>query len=297
MKITCEVPYALFGLPWLVARDEGLFDEASVEVELKPGGEDQSLENIVFDPNQVNSIANHAPFANGEVQTFGACEWGQLRRTFDSAIAAKVMRKRPAVVSQAIIVHPDSRFLRLQDLSHVPIAVRFHTASHYMTLQMLEGFLPKDEIKVMYLVTKSQHASHRYKALLNRTVDAITVAEPFISLAEKHGLRILCEARYQGSEMVSTVDTEAYARATIAVKKAIALIMADKRKYVHYITAMIPPELGSLSPGEFHTARIEYVDYAPYTKEDFERAYNWMVRWNLLDKSASFEQLVNKEGA
>jgi hypothetical protein len=32
MKITCEVPYALFGLPWLVARDEGLFDEAGVEV-------------------------------------------------------------------------------------------------------------------------------------------------------------------------------------------------------------------------------------------------------------------------
>ena len=97
--------------------------------------------------------------------------------------------------------------------------------------------------------------------------------------------------------MVSTVDTEAYKRATLAVRKAIALIRADKRKYVHYITAMIPPELGSLSPDEFHTERIEYVDYAPYTKEDFERAYNWMVRWNLLDQSASFEQLVDKHEA
>ena len=64
-----------------------------------------------------------------------------------------------------------------------------------------------------------------------------------------------------------------------AVKKAVNLMNADKRKYVHYMIEEIEPQ------------------YAPYTKEEFDRAYNWMLAWDLVGPNANYEKLVSNRVA
>jgi NitT/TauT family transport system substrate-binding protein len=145
---------------------------------------------------------------------------------------------------------------------------------------------------------KWRRAAHRYKALRERNIEAITVAEPFISLAEKDGMRVLCEARYQGVEnFLPDIDQEALKRATLAVDEASRLIQADKKKYLHFVTAIIPPELGQLTPEEFHNPRIDYFPIAPFTQKDFETVQRLIVKWGLLGEEASFDRLVQKGGS
>ena len=47
---------------------------------------------------------------------FNACEWGQVRRAQASTIGGQIVMLRPAVVSQAIIVRPDSPITHVQAL-------------------------------------------------------------------------------------------------------------------------------------------------------------------------------------
>lgn len=239
---------------------------------------------------QVDSRDIHLLFELGQAQFYRGCEWGQIRRAYDSKCGGLIVSKRAAVVSQAILVRPDSPYIHPQDLRDVPVAVNFHAGSHYLTLQMLEGFLSRDEIKVLHIPVTSQ----RYKALLDGTVDAITVAEPWICLAEKQSCKLICEAYCVGSEVASTdIDSEIYAAVDRAIKKAVRLINAAKKSYLHYLIADVPPDMGSLTPEDFHLPRLRYVDPVPYPPDEFKQAYQWMLSWDLIQPDATFDRIVN----
>ncbi len=285
---------AVFSLPWLVANEEGLFTAEDVEVEfVRSPKREPRLERRpqqVDDHAQVDSTGNHVLFELGQAQFYRGCEWGQIRRAYDSRCGGLIVSKRAAVVSQAIVARPDSPHTQPQDLRNVPVAVHFHAGSHYLTLQMLEGFLCRDEIKVVHIPA----TSHRYKALLAGMVDAITLVEPWISLAEKQDCKVICEAHCAGSEVASPdVDSVTYAAIARAIRKAVRLINADKKKYLHHLTADLPPDVGFLRPEDFHLPRLRYVDPAPYPIDEFERAYQWMLRWNLIEPDATFDRIVD----
>jgi len=288
-KITSDIAGgAVFSLPWLVARDEGIF--AAEKLLVKFVRSPQRKERLQQNPNQVDSTGNHRFFELGKAQFQRGCEWGQIRRAHDSKLDARVISKRSAVVSQAIIVRPDSPYVHPPDLRNVPVAVHFHAGSHYLTLQMLEGFLPRNGIKVRHIPV----SSHRYKALLEGTVDAITVPEPWISLAEKQACKLICEAYCVGSEVASPdIDPETYAAINRAIKEAVRLINADKKKYLHYFIADVPREMGRLKPADFRLSRLRYVDPVPYPEEEFKRACRWMSSWKLIQKDATYERLID----
>ena len=164
-KITSDIAGgAVFSLPWLVARDEGLFAKEKLDVKLVRSP--RRKERLQRNPNQVDSRGNHLLFERGKAQFQRGCEWGQLRRAYDSKLGGRVVSKRSAIVSQAIIVRGDSPYTHPQDLRNVPVGVHFHAGSQYLTLQMLEGFLPRDEIKVVHFPV----SANRYKALLDGDV-------------------------------------------------------------------------------------------------------------------------------
>jgi NitT/TauT family transport system substrate-binding protein len=241
-------------------------------------------------PNRISSTGNHLFFEAGKAQFHRGWEWGQIRRAYDSELGGQVISKRSAVVSQAIIVRGDSPDIHPQDLRNVPIAVHFHAGSQYMTLQMLEGFLSRNEIKLVHIPVSAQ----RYKALLKGMVDAITVPEPWLSLAEKQKCKLICEAFCVGSEVASPdIKPEIYAAINRAIEKAVRLINRDKKKYLRYFIADIPRGMGALKPEDFHLARLHYVNPAPYPREEFQRAYEWMLSWNLIKPDASFKALVD----
>ena len=78
-----------------------------------------------------------------------------------------------------------------------------------------------------------------------------------------------------------------------AVRNAVKLINLDKKKYIHYLLDEIPEKYSKqLTPDDFYLPRLRYVDSLPYTKDEFERAYNWMVSWDLVGAGATYEDLV-----
>jgi NitT/TauT family transport system substrate-binding protein len=289
-KIRSEIVQAVFALPWLVARDEGLFAEEDIEVEFIQGvGRDPNLP-FETDPGKVDPYWRHFPFEKQDAQFYNACEWGQITRSDISENKARIVSIRPAVASQAIFVRPDSDVLVPQQLRNKTVAVNFHAGSHYLALQMLEGFMPRDEIKAVHM----GEAKVRFQAMMDGRVEACALMEPYITIAEKHGANLIIEAHYRGSEMAKPdVDPETHAALNRAITKAVRLINADKRKYLHYLIDDVPPELGPITADDFRLARLRYVEPRPYPMEEFELTRAWMQSWGLAPADASWDALVD----
>jgi NitT/TauT family transport system substrate-binding protein len=125
-------------------------------------------------------------------------------------------------------------------------------------------------------------------------VDAIAVMEPWITVAQKLGYKILAEAHYVGLEIGSpALDPDSLNAVNRAVSRAARKITADPYPYVHYLIADVPPDVVSLAPADFSRNRLRYVDPEPYSQEDFERTYSWMVSWGLIEPDSSFGQIVD----
>jgi NitT/TauT family transport system substrate-binding protein len=289
-KVTTELVQAVFNLPWLVSNEEGLFAEEDLEVEFVRGRDRDPGLAPESDPARVDPFWRHAPFEEQGAQFFNACEWGQILRSDASAIGGRIVFMRPAVASQGIFVRPDSPIVHPQGLRNKTVAVSFHAGSHYLALQMLEGFMSRDEIKVVHL----GQAPLRYQAMMDGEVDAAALMEPYIALAEKASCNLIMEAHYAGAEMAApNLDPDTFEAINRAVSKAVRLINADKRKYVHHIIADLPPDLGRLTPDDFRLSRLRYIQPRPYPADEFEKTQAWMASWGLIPPERSFAELVD----
>ena len=194
------------------------------------------------------------------------------------------------MVFQGVYALPDSPFEAPIQLAGRSVGLQYHQGSHYATLSMLDGFLPRNEINVVHAGTVQE----RYEALMDGEIDAATLMEPWATLAEKHACKQLVATHYQGVENASEdFDPEDFRALTRAVNKAVDLINADKKSQVHYLLDEIPETYASqLSPDDFHLARLRYVHAEPYSQDEFERVYKWMVSWDLVRSGATYEGLV-----
>jgi NitT/TauT family transport system substrate-binding protein len=289
-QVTSIANQAVFDLPWLVARQEGFFAQEGLEVVFLPQTPWDAHRPPETDPEHVPPFWQYTRFEKREAMAFNACEWGQVRRAQASTIGGRIVMLRPAVVSQAIIVRPDSPITHVQALRHRPVAVNFHAGSHYLTLQLLEGFMEREAITVVHV----GQAPGRYRALWEGRVDAVTVMEPYIALAEKQGCHVLAEAFYVGAEILSPdLDTATATGVSRAITRAVERINADKRPYLHHLIAELPAELGTLTPADFHLPRLRYTNPRPYPEDEFARTYDWMVSWNLIPAGATYDRLVD----
>jgi NitT/TauT family transport system substrate-binding protein len=291
--ITTEHSGTVFTLPYLVARDEGYFAAEGLAVEFVRRRADPiaNARALVADHREVDSFGV-SYFEQGQAALYRACEWGQVRRSADSAVGGRIISKRSAVAVQAIVVRPDSPVTHPQDLRHKTIGVSFHHGSHYITLQLLEGFLNRDEINLVHV------NGGRFEALRDGQVDAVTVMEPWVTVAEKLGYKIIAEAFYVGSEIASdALDVETFAAINRAVSRAARTLTEDPRPYLHYLIADVPPEIVALTPADFRLSRFRYVDPAPYDELEFQKTYDWMVSWGLITPDQTFEQLVDNRVA
>ena len=196
---------------------------------------------------------------------------------------------------EAIIVPPWSRVYTPQQLANVTIGVPYYHGGHYITIQMLEGFLPRDLIKTCQAATG---AGRRYHSMMNGEIDVTPVVEPYITVAEKAGCRVIIQAPFHGSEMANEeVDTETYAAFKRAVKTAVGRINADKRRYAHYFIDHYKddPAVAALTVDDFNLNRILVVEPAPIPREELQRTYDWMVSWGMIQGNTSAENLVNVE--
>jgi len=290
-----EVNNAVFSLPYHVAKEEGYFAQEGYDVELVPAGSGRDRdkevpERPIEDHRLVKSYGWHEGIEKGEFCMYRACEWGQIRRTQDSAKSVKVISKRAAIATQAIVVRADSPCNVPQDLAGRTVAVNFHAGSHYITLSMLGGAMnERSEVRPVHVGGPKQ----RLRFLEEGRVEAAAVMEPWITVAAKKGLKIVCEAFYEGAEVATPdVDPQMYAAISRAIVKAVARINQDIRPYLKYLVREVPPEVIELDEDDFYLPRFRYVAPRPYTREEYEHLHDWMAGWGLLDAQSGYDRIV-----
>src|SRR4029453_18145582 len=116
------------------------------------------------------------------------------------------------------------------------------------------------------LCRTSNGSRERFNAMMRGEVEAVTLTEPYVSLAEKKGCRVICSAFYHGTEVASDrVDGETYAAFNRAVREAVKRINADKRAYLHYFIdyhAKRDPEIAALKVEDLRESRLVVCDPA-----------------------------------
>jgi NitT/TauT family transport system substrate-binding protein len=298
-KLVLETTAPFQGLPELVAYDEGLFEKEGLRIEWadREKGVEKKVELQVTSPKGVNPFASHGKlFEQGKADMYNACEWGNYCRVQETGTGSRQLGRRAIVAYAALVVAPDSPVFTPQQLANKTIGVPFYFGTHYIALHMLEGFLPREMIKLCRAPNGSRY---RLDALMRGEVDATTLTEPHITLAEKKGCRIICSALFHGTEVASErVDAETYAAFNRAVREAVRRINADKRAYLHYFIdyyAKNDPEVAALEVEDLRESRLVVCNPAPIPVEEMQRTYDWLKSWGMLEETASPLQLVNMD--
>jgi NitT/TauT family transport system substrate-binding protein len=296
-KLVLETTAPFQGLPELVAYDEGLFEKEGLKIEWidRDAGAVASMRTDLTSPKQVSPFASHGKLLEqGKADMYNACEWGNYCRVQDTNQRSRQVGRRAILVYAAIIVRPDSPVFTPQQLANQTVGVPFYFGTHYLALHLLEGFLARDEIKLCNL---SNSAAKRYEALMNGAVAATTLTEPYISLAEMNGCRIICSALYHGTEVASEkVDSETYAAFNRAIHEAVRRINANKAAYLHYFIDYYrskDPAIASLAVEDLRASRLVVCDPAPIPADELQRTYQWMKSWGMLEDTDSPTELVN----
>ena len=299
-KIVNEVSSAIYSLPWYVARDEGFFVDEGLDVEFiharegtpKNGSPDTSL---------VNPIVGHAPFEEGQVNLFRACEEGNVRRTHDlskktvNGCDVRITSLQPSRPLHAIITAPNSPIDRAAQLADQPVGVNFFAGSHFAAIRLLEGFLGRDRLKLAHFGGPAS----RFDAVLSGEVVAAVIMEPYVALAEKLGANILAEGYFVATDVIRDDLQPQYLQALYrAVNRASDFLNAsreNKRKYISYLINDIPEgyRWGRPDVSDFHLPRLRFGHTLPYPQKEFDRSLEILEQYDLLSPGAGFNSLVD----
>jgi NitT/TauT family transport system substrate-binding protein len=283
---------AVHDLPVLVARDQGFFVDEGLDFDFvtTPGMAQVTTTHAVkFDSvfdRPLDSVYNE-----GGIDQYRMCEWGIMKRAVEANIEGRRSRKIVALGASmskfAIVVAKDSKIYEPGMLKGKLISVTPNNGSHFTMLKMLEGFLAPTHIKT----TNAGSMKKRLEALSTGQVAAVVLMEPWISVAQRGGQRVLIESHSTRSEAASDdVDGPTLAAMFRAQTRAVELIEKDPTPFVHYLVAETG---GLLDPKDFQTWRLLHAPPQPYTRERFEETYNWTIKWNMTVRGATYENTVD----
>lgn len=291
-SVKLAVMNAVHDLPVLVARDEGFFKDEGLNIEFvtTPGmAQVTTSHKVQFD--SVFERPLESVYNEGGIDQFRMCEWGIVKRAVEAEASGLRSRKIVALGASmskfAIVVSADSNFYEPEMLKGKPIAVTPNNGSHFVALKMIEGFLGKEHVKV----TNAGSMPQRIEALKKGEVAAVSLMEPWISVAEKEGLRILTEAHSTRAEAASDdLDGPTLAAIFRAQARACEVLAKDPTPYVHYF---VNETGGRLEAKDFRHQRLLHAPPQPYTRERWDDTYNWTVGWDMTMPDSSFEKIVD----
>jgi NitT/TauT family transport system substrate-binding protein len=292
-KVKASMMNAIHDLPLLVARDEGFFRDEGLDVEIlktpgtgQHGSDHQALRDNVF------KRTMELLYEQGQCDQFRMCEWGIMKRAVESNVEdghrpAKIVALGSAMSSFAIVTDPRLNIYEPEQLKDEPIAVSPYNGSHFTMLKMMEGFVDRTHIKW----TNAGTHKERLDALRAGKVKAVSLMEPWISVAEKEGCRVLIESHSTRSEAAGDeLDGPTLAKMFRAEARAAEAIQKNPAKYAHYL---IEEAGGRIELKDLKLSRILNAPPAPYTRERFNDNYNWTVSWGLVPPGATYEKTVD----
>ena len=291
-KVRVSVMNAIHDLPLLVARDEGFFSDEGLDLEIvkTPGtaqvsADHSALRDAIFERTM------ESMYDQGDVDQYRMCEWGVMKRTVEAVESgqrpAKIVALGAAMSSIAVVVASDADIYEPEQLKDKPIAVSPYNGSHFTLLKMLEGFLKREHIQT----TNAGTMRERVEAVRKGEVAVASVFEPWISVAQKQGLRILIESHSSRSEAAGDeLDGPTLAAMFRAEARAANAINRNPTPYIHYL---VEEAEGLLEPQDVQTWRLLQAPPKEYTRDRFDDTYNWTVSWGLVAPGATFETVVD----
>src|SRR6202166_4877059 len=296
-KLVLETTAPFQGLAELVAYDEGLFEKEGLTIEWadREKGVDKTPQLHVTSHKDAPRFSSHGKLLEeGKADLYNACEWGNYSRVESTKVGSRQIGRRSIVTFAALVVPADSPVQTPQQFANRQIGVPFFFGTHYLTLQMLEGFVPRAQIKLGRVPNGSPY---RFDLLMRGEIEATTLTEPYISLAEKKGCRLVISAFHHGTEVASDrVDAETYSAFNRAVRESVRRINANKAAYMHYFIDYYrdkDPEIAKLTIDDLRESRIYVVDPAPIPSDELQLTFNWMKSWGFLESACEARELVN----
>ena len=272
----------VFDLPVIVGIEEGLFEQAGLDVRFSATHLDREKDHA---ERPIMARLKEEQFDTGCADSYNVCEWASIDRLERGKRGGNIAALRAAVAAQAILTF-DKGLQVPRDLADVPVVVQELTGSHYTTIQMLESAVGAAHVKI----ENGGLPQMRYAALKNGSARAVAVMEPFISLGLKEGAHIIAASFYRGGEVIAPELTGEQRKAYYdAENEAVDMINADFYKYAHHVTAHAK---GALKPNELLRAFVHYkhVDY--YDVTTFNRAYDWMKARGMSEGQSQHAALV-----
>ena len=138
---------------------------------------------------------------------------------------------------------------------------------------------------------------HGFAALMRGEFEATVIQEPWITVAEKAGCRLVSTTFFHGTWVAAPhVSGEAYAALLRGITRAVRRINADKRRYVSYFLRDFPdaPEVQALTPEDFSLSRIQLKEPGPIPEHEARWVWDWMAGWGLLHGSFDAATQINR---
>src|SRR5712691_1024182 len=198
------------------------------------------------------------------------------------------------VVCGALVVPPTSDVFAPQDLAGKPVGLDYGNGTAYAGFQMLEGAVPRDAVITVPAATPP---NERLVALMRGDFEATVLQEPYITVAEKAGCRLVSTTFFHGTWVADPgLDPETYAAFLRAITRAVRRINADKRRYVPYFIRDWAghAEVDALTPEDFALSRIQLKEPGPIPEAEARWAWEWMASWGLLQGPFDVGSQINR---
>src|SRR4030095_1282175 len=104
------------------------------------------------------------------------------------------------LVCAALVVPPDSQAYVTQELAHRTVGLDYGNGTAYAGLQMLEGAVPREAITTCAAVIHpGERLAGRLAAMMRGESEATVLQEPWITVAEKAGCRLVSTTFFHGT--------------------------------------------------------------------------------------------------
>jgi ABC-type nitrate/sulfonate/bicarbonate transport system substrate-binding protein len=204
-----------------------------------------------------------------------ACHW-----TVNMAASAghgKMWGHAYSVAPSGIFVPSESPVRSPEELANIPITVGYHSGSHFSTLQGLERFLKREEIKLHF----GGLLLDRLASIVDRQVPATSLFGAPFYVAEQLGFKKIVDTTFMIGHLVTDrADLQDVERYFKALRRAQHDIDLEPEAYKHYFLREVPEryhrivDVRRFGPGE-------RIVFEPYPPEAFERTRQWIESWNL----------------
>ncbi len=253
-----------FRLHEWVAEEKGYFRAEGLEYEFRS----------VFDTHATpDKVGAYTSFEKGrEANVSCACHW--TVNVAASQGLGKMYADAYSVSPGGVFVPPESPIREPADLKGVPISVGHQSGSHYSTLQALEQYLPREDIKLSFA---DGILFGRMEKLIDRQVPAAALFSGPYYFLEQLGFRKILDTTFMIASMLTgdpeSEDVKKYFRALRRAQRDIDL---RPERYTHYYRKEFPPRfLGQVDTRRWGPG--ERIVFEPYTREVFEESFKWIA--------------------